>query len=445
MSDSRREFIKKSAIVVGGTGLVAAASKASYSVFNSIAPSDTVNVALIGCNFMGFPVLQKHLAVPGVRCVALCDIDNNILEKKAKIIEEEYQQKPLLYNDFRKMLENKDIDAVIVSTPDHWHCLAMVYACQAGKDVYVEKPMANTIEECNVMVKAAHKYNRVVQVGQQQRSGEQWQTIMKRIHSGDLGKLRKVEIWSNWDYGVGLKKVADQPVPAGVDYNMWLGPAPLQKTFNQNRFHGYWRMFWDYGGGLMTDWGVHLLDMALLAGNVTSAPKTVMAYGDNLSFKDHARQTFDTMSVIFPQKDYVISYEQTAGTQNGPYDMNYGLRFVCDNASIVASRYGYKILPEYDEETKADKAEKFVLDKFRENHDLHAKNFIECIKDRSETICPPEAGRQVAMYAHMANIAVRSGENMLVWDDDQNKFLNSETANSFVVPKYRAPWELPKI
>lgn len=445
MTDTRRSFIKKSAFAIGGTGLIGTAASASYNVLNNVAPSDTINVALIGCNFMGIPVLQQHLAIPGVKCVALCDIDNKLLEEKAKVIQEKYDQKPLLYNDFREMLENKDIDAVIVSTPDHWHCLAMVYACQAGKDVYVEKPMANTIEECNVMVQAAKKYNRVVQVGQQQRSGDQWQTIIKKVKSGDLGKLRKVEVWSNFDYGIGQKMAPDEPVPDGVDYDMWLGPAPAQKTFNPNRFHGYWRMFWDYGGGLMTDWGVHLLDMALMAGDITAAPKQIMAYGDNLSFKDHARDTYDTMSVIYPQENYVITYEQTAGTQNGPYDMNYGLRFVCDDASIVASRAGYKILPEYDEESKSDKAEKYVLEKYREDHDLHAKNFISCIKDRSETICPPEAGRQVAMYAHMANIAVRSGENSLIWDDAQNKFLNSEKANSFIVPEYRAPWELPKL
>lgn len=445
MEKSRRDFIKKSTYFVGGTGLLGTMGHSSYGVLRTKSPSDVVNIALVGCNSMGFAVLKKHLLLPNVRCIAMCDIDRKVLETRAKTIEEEYGQKLQLYGDYRKMLENKDIDAVLVSTPDHWHALIMIDACSAGKDVYVEKPMANSIEECNLMVKAASRYNSVVQVGQQQRSGKQWHDIMSAIKSGRLGKLRKVEVWGNFDYGIGRKKVPDSPIPEGVDYDMWLGPAPLRSTFNETRFHGSWRMFWDYGGGLITDWGVHLLDMALWAGDVTSAPKSVMAYGENLSFADYSRDTFDTMSVVYPLDDYVITWQQTAGTQNGPYDMNYGLRFVCDDASVVANRAGYKILPEFDEGTEADKTAKSVFEDGRENHDLHAANFIQCIQDRSKTACPPEVGRQVAMYAHMANIAARTGEGKLIWDENANRFTNSEKANEYVVPNYRSPWSLPKL
>ncbi|MEZ5071962.1 MAG: Gfo/Idh/MocA family oxidoreductase [Bacteroidales bacterium] len=445
MTDSRRDFLKKSAYMVGGTGLAASLSPAAFGMITPKAPSDVVNLGLIGCRSMGFAVLQKHLELPDARCIALCDIDQNVLEQRAKDIEDSHGNRPAMYSDFRKMLENKDIDAVIVSTPDHWHCLAMVSACEAGKDVYVEKPMANSIEEMNVMVKAARKYNRVVQVGQQQRSGKLWKEINARVRSGDLGTLRKVEVWGNFDYGIGGLAVPDEPVPAGVDYDFWQGPAPVRTTFNKNRFHGLWRMFWDYGGGLVTDWGVHLLDMALWAGDVQTAPKKVMAYGQNLSFSNHLHETFDTMSAVFPLDDYVITWQHTAGTQNGPYNMNYGLRFVCDDASLVADRMGYKILPEYDEEAQAPKVAEYVSEKGREDHDLHAKNFISCIKDRTETACPPEVGRRVAMYAHMANIAARTGEGMLEWDEAANRFTNSEKANQYVVPQYRAPWKLPQL
>ncbi len=199
-------------------------------------------------------------------------------------------------------------------------------------------------------------------------------------------------------------------------------------------------MWWDYGGGLMTDWGVHLLDMALWAGDVEAAPKTVLSYGDNLSFADYARDTYDTMSVVYPLDDYVISWEHTAGTQNGPYDKNYGLRFVCDNASVIANRAGYKIIPEHDKGVEV-----FESSKGRNNHDLHSKNFIDCIKSREETVCPPKVGRQVALYAHMANIAARTGDFKLEWDDANNRFTNSEKANSLIVPEYRNPWKLPKL
>lgn len=445
MTNTRRTFLKQTAFAVAGAGIAGTVGATSYKLLNGKSPSDIVNVALIGCKNMGFGVLQKHLDLPDARCIAMCDIDQNILEDRAASVLKTYNQKPVLYNDFRKLLENKDIDAVIVSTPDHWHCLPMIYACEAGKDVYVEKPMANSIEECNLMVKAAKRYNRVVQVGQQQRSGKLWGEIMTKIKSGDLGKLRKVEIWANFNYGIGQKKVVDSPIPNGVDYDFWLGPAPSRDTFNVNRFHGNWRMWWDYGGGLVTDWGVHLLDMALWAGDVKTAPKTILSYGANLSFPDYAHETFDTLSVVFPQDNYIISYEHTAGTENGPFGMGYGLRFICDNATILANRSGYKILPEKDETTNAFKVEKYESEKGREDHDLHSKNFIKCVKSREETACPPEVGRQVAIYAQAANIAIRTGEYKLDWDDAANRFTNSEKANQFVVPEYRKPWTLPKV
>lgn len=445
MKKDRRKFIRNSALSIGGAGL--AGSLSGPIIFNSAkaSPSDTVNVALIGCKNMGFSVLKKQLAFDDAQCVALCDVDSNILDERAAEVEKTYGQRPEKYSDFRSLLDNKDVDAVIIGTPDHWHCLPTIYACEAGKDVYVEKPMANSIEECNLMVKAASRYNRVVQVGQQQRSGKLWGDIMDTIHSGKLGKLRKVEIWANFNYGVGGRKVPDSPIPDGVDYNFWLGPAPMRATFNENRFHGKWRMFWDYGGGLMTDWGVHLIDMALWAGNVSDVPKTVLSYGANLSYEDYYRDAFDTMSVTFPVKDYVITWEHTAGTQNGPWDKLYGLNFICDNASIVANRGGYEILPEWDNEKKEFKLEKFTSEKGREDHDVHSRNFLDCIKSRETTNCPPEVGRQVALFAHIANIAARTGDGMLEWDEEKNKFTNSKAANKLIEPAYRAPWELPKL
>ena len=440
MTKSRRTFIKQSIYTAAGTGILGTLGTSAFAAAGKKDPSDIVNVALIGCRNKGFGILKNHLAFPDVKVIAMCDVDNNILEERAVEIQKTFHQKSRLYRDFRKLLENRDIDAVIIGTPDHWHCLPMIYACEAGKDVYIEKPMANSIEECNLMVKAALRYDRVVQVGQQQRSGKHWIEIMDVIKSGKLGKLRKVEIWANFNGGIGSKRIPDEPVPEGIDYDFWLGPAPMRNTFNMNRFHGNWRRWWDYGGGLMTDWGVHLLDMALWAGDVEAAPKTVLSYGDNLSFADHAREVYDTMSVVYPLDDYVISWEHTAGTQNGPYDKNYGLRFVCDNASVIANRGGYRIAPELNRGL-----EEFESAKGRENHDLHSRNFIECIKSREETACPPKVGRQVALYTHMANIAARTGDSKLEWDDTNNRFTNSEKANSFVVPEYRKPWSLPKL
>ncbi|MGF1636400.1 MAG: Gfo/Idh/MocA family protein [Cyclobacteriaceae bacterium] len=442
MLSDRREFIKKSAVSAIGMGLTVGTAWSKHKV----APSDQIHVGLIGCRSKGFEILKYHLENKGVKCLGLCDVDENILNERAAEVQKLYGQKPRLYSDFRKMLENKDIDAIIIGTPDHWHCLPMVYACEVGKDVYVEKPLANTIEETNIMVRAARKYNRVVQVGQQQRSGQVWLGVMDFIKSGKLGTLRKVNIWANFGYATGSPKQPDEAIPKGIDFDFWLGPAPV-RSFNSTRFHGKWRHFWDYGGGLMTDWGVHLIDMALWAKDVTTAPRSILAYGDNLSFQDYNRETFDTMSVVYPMDDYVINWQHSAGLQNGPYNMLYGVEFVGDSATIVANRSNWFLNYEGSQQAKQEQEALREFEKKSElkDMDLHVKNFLDCIKTRKDLNCTIENGRNVALYAHMANIAVRSGEGKLEWDDKKGKFTNNSAANDFLVPEYRKPWKLPRI
>jgi predicted dehydrogenase len=392
---------------------------------------------------MGFGDLEQHLAIPGVKCVALCDVDDTILNKRAAEVREKYNQDPKLYKDFRKLLEQKDIDAVIIGTPDHWHCLITVYALQAGKDVYVEKPMANTIEECNIMVKATQRYNRIVQVGQQQRSGIIFQKATELVKSGSIGKLRKINIWANFNYGIGPETVPDESVPQGLDYDMWLGPAPL-RSFNPGRLHGMWRMFWDYGGGLASDWGVHLLDIALWAGDIKTAPEKVLVYAGNTSSAKRSRETFDAMTVCYPQDDFAINFDVNAGVQIGPYNSPYGITFIGDKATLQADRSKLQVYPEWDEGEKKFKAEEYKITDGKETHGEHARNFIDCVKSRSAPACPPETGRAAAMHVHIPNIAGRVGESMLLWDEAGNRFTNSAAANELIVPIYRKPWELPK-
>jgi predicted dehydrogenase len=371
-------------------------------------------------------------------------VDLKVLNDRAAEIKKTYNQNPQIYKDFRKMLEQKDIDAVIIGTPDHWHCLQLVYACQAGKDVYVEKPMANSIAECNIMVKASNYYKRIVQVGQQQRSGFVFQETMRMIKDGTIGRLRKVNVWGNFNYGTGSVPVEDGPVPEGVDYDMWLGPAPL-RPFNRNRFHGSWRHYWDYGGGLMSDWGVHLLDMALWAKDLTEAPSQVLTYAANSSTEKKERETFDTMTVSYPKKDYVINWDMTAGVQQGPYEKLYGLAFIGEKATIVTDRNSYQVFPEWDDEKKTGKTGAKSFKEGKESHPQHARNFLDSIKSRKTPACPPELGRVAAFHAHIPNICARTGEPVLLWDDANGRFTNSEKANTLIKPEYRAPWSFPKI
>jgi predicted dehydrogenase len=442
MNQSRRSFIRNSALAASGIGAASVIPSKVWSA--SLSPSDKVNVALIGCRNMGFGILRHHLDTGIVNCLALCDVDQNVLKEKAESVKNDFNQSPELYSDYRKVLERKDIDAVIIGTPDHWHCLIMVDACSAGKDVYVEKPMANTIGECNIMVKAAKRYNRIVQVGQQQRNGKVFIDSMDLIKSGEIGTLRKVNIWANFNYGLGTTLVEDSPVPEGVDYNMWLGPAP-ERPFNKARFHGSWRHFWDYGGGLMSDWGVHLIDMGLWAKDLTNGPEKVVTYADNLSKQVMARETFDTMNVIYPKDDFVINYDLTAGIQQGPFDSAYGIQFIGEKGMLVADRSKYHLYPEWDGQKKAPKTEEVHFDEGKESHRDHVDNFLECLKTRKTPACPPEIGRAAAVHVHIANIAARVGETVLEWDDAGNRFTNCEKANAFITPEYRKPWKLPKV
>lgn len=442
MKLNRRKFIQKASASAVGAGVL---SVLPYEIWHSpVAPSDKVNIGLIGCNSQGFWDLKCHLNYSDANCVALCDVDSKVLNERAAEIKNSYNQNPQIYKDFRKMLEQKDIDAVIIGTPDHWHCLQLVYACQAGKDVYVEKPMANSIAECNVMVKASDYYNRIVQVGQQQRSGFVFLESMKMIKDGTIGKLRKVNAWGNFNYGTGSVPVPDSPVPEGVDYDMWLGPAPL-RPFNMNRFHGSWRHFWDYGGGLMTDWGVHLLDMGLWAKDLVEAPAEVLTYAANSSTENKVRDTFDTMTVIYPKRDYVINWDMTAGVQQGSYEKLYGLAFIGEKGTIVTDRNSYQVFPEWDDKKKARKTEPKSFKEGKESHAEHARNFLDSIKSRNKPACPPELGRVAALHAHIPNICARTGEPVLFWDDANSRFTNSEKANGLVKPEYRAPWKFPKI
>jgi predicted dehydrogenase len=436
----RRTFLKSTAWMTGGIAL----SPGILAAAPHLAPSDTLRVALIGCNNMGFGILRHHLSIPGVDCVALCDVDQNVLDKRIKEVEEATGKKPVRYMDFRKLLEKKDLDAVIIGTPDHWHCLIAVAACQAGKDVYVEKPMANSIGECDLMTQAATKYGRIMQVGQQQRAGQAFIESRELVKSGHLGKIRKVNIWSNFNYGLGNEVKPATPTPQGVDYDFWLGPAP-KRDFNPNRFHGSWRHFWDYGGGLMSDWGVHLLDMAIWAEENPAAPSTVLTYAKNVNKENRDRDTFDTMNVLYPKKDFLINYDMNGGLQSGPYGKPYGIGYVGELGTLVVNRNGYEIYPEWDGTAKAPKCEVKKLGGAKESHNLHVANFVDCVKTRNQPSCPPEAGRLAALHAHIPNIAARIGAEQLIWDDQNRKFVDNEAANALIWPGYREPWALPKV
>ena len=433
---TRRDFLKK-------MGTLAMAGAVSPSLVNAKSPkasvmgaNDRINIGLIGCNSMGWTDLLNAVNVPGVECVALCDIDKNIINRRAAELTKNKGTKPELYGDYRKLLERKDIDAVIIGTPDHWHCLQLVDACAAGKDVYVQKPIANSIAECDMMAKAAKHYNRVVSVGQQQRSAKLWIEMKKFVDSGQLGHISRVNVWANFRYAAILNPAKDSPVPEHIDFDMWLGPAP-ERTYNASRHHGSWRMFWDYGGGLLTDWGVHLLDMALWGMKVDHMPNRVMATGGNWAYPDNFAETFDTMSVIYEFDDFVMTWNNTT-IESGPYGKNYGVEFVGTNGTLVANREGWEVYP------LQGKCEAAKCTPDYQDLTLHHTDFYNCMRTRNmQTACTIDNGAMCAKYAHLGNISARVG-SALVYDNDKQRFDNKE-ANKLIKPTYRKGWEFPKL
>jgi len=442
MSPNRRKFIKDAAVTAFGTGLFSMIPIDLLAQKQKISPNEKLVIGLIGCNSMGFADAQDLLLQPEVELAAMCDIDDNVLNEKVNEVLKLQDKKPDLYKDYRKMLERKDIDAVIIGTPDHWHCLQAVHACEAGKDVYVEKPLANSVKECNIMLNAARKHKRVVQVGQQQRSGIEWKSAMEFIKSGQLGKIRRVNIWANFNYGAGPEKVADEPVPEGVDYEMWLGPAP-KRPFNRSRFHGWWRMFWDYGGGLMSDWGVHLIDMPLWSFDINTFPASVVASGGIYANRDRAIETADTQNVIYEMGDYLISWEHNGGLQVGPFDQLYGVSWVGTNGTLVADREHWRVFPEWGENNdhRMKTPEEFKSD--GQSHIYHVRNFIECIKTRELPAADIGIGHKACIYTHLGNIAYRTGRKV-IYDPATETILNDPEATSMLTPRYREPYKLPQ-
>jgi predicted dehydrogenase len=433
---TRRDFVKAGATA---TAALAAASLIPGASGCDPKKDGVLRIGVIGLNGMGYYDLNAFLRQPKVECAALCDIDRRVLDKRAGQVEQKTGRKPDLISDFREMLNRRDIEAVLICTPDHWHAIMMVEACKAGKHIYVEKPMANTINEVLLMEKAAAKYQTIVQVGMWQRSDPHWEDAFAFVQSGKLGKVRTVKVWCYMIGALPPAPVPDEQVPDGVDYDKWLGPAPL-RPFNRNRFHQQFRWYWDYAGGLMTDWGVHLLDMAL-AGMMVDLPKSVMSSGGRQGFPASDIETPDTQQVIYEYDGFNVTWDHSMGIGIGDWNREHGLAFIGNNGTLVVDRDGWEVHPEVD--GKGPKMEAVArIPGSQKGLDLHVQNFIDCVRKGSrKTNAGPATGRAAAMMAHMGNIAIRTGRK-LHWDAVKEEFTKDPEANRLLKPVYRAPWKL---
>ncbi len=438
----RRDFIRYSAVSAVGVGLSSLISGSHSSLFGRTAPGDKVKVALIGCRSMGWSDLSAFLTYPQVECVALCDVDDAWLSRRAADVEKATGKKvPNLYKDWRQVIDNKDVDVVINGTPDHWHCLPTIAACEAGKDVYCEKPLSNSIEECDLMVKAARRYGRIVQVGQWQRSDQHWNDAAAFVQSGKLGKVRTVKVWTYQDGKATIPKVPDGKVPDGVDYNMWLGPAPLV-PFNINRFHYNFRFFWDYAGGLMSDWGVHLLDYALASMKV-GLPSYVISAGGKFAYPGDAMETPDTLMTTYRYPDFTLIWDHACGINHGLYNKQHGLAFLGENGTLVLDRSGWEVIPE--KVSSGLRMEAIPFQKgLNQGLKTHVGNMLDCMVSRQLPNADVAVGATVAKLTHLGNISCRL-QRALTWDDPKSAFVKDKEANQLASASYRNPWKLPKV
>ena len=440
--NDRRRFLQQSSAILGGATLLSAFDNKAFAILNNRCPvADQVNIGAIGINGMGWANVTAALKVPGVNIVALCDVDKNVLDKRmAELGKLQTDTKKVkTYTDYRKLLQQKDVDAVIIGTPDHWHALIMIEACEAGKDVYVEKPVGNSIAECRAMVAAQKKTNRVVQVGQWQRSQQHFRDAVDFVYSGQLGNIRTVKVWCYQGWMKPAPVVADSQPPAGVDYKMWLGPAP-DKPFNSSRFHFNFRWFWDYAGGLMTDWGVHLLDYALL-GMKAPVPKTVVSLGGKFAYPELAQETPDTLTALYEFDNFNLVWDHAMGIDNGSYGRDHGIAYIGNNATLILDRGGWEVIEEKNSKNKISKA---IAEPSDNGLDKHMENFISVIRSRKieELNCPVEAGAHVATVAQMGNISFLSGQR-IVWDKAGEKFTDDSLNSKYLMKEYHNGYKLP--
>ncbi len=446
MKASRRKFIMQSTAALAGASLLP--NEVTAMRKEPVSANDRIQVGVIGCKGMGWSNLQQFLKIPEVACVALADVDRSVLEERAGNVEKLQGSRPQLFGDYRKLLELKDLDAVIIGTPDHWHCLNCCDALSAGKHVYVEKPIANTIEECNVMLRAARRAGKMVQVGQWQRSGSHYEQAIAYLRSGALGNVRLVKCWAYQGWMKPVPRVADGPVPDGVDYDFWLGPAP-KKPFNQNRFHFNFRWFWDYAGGLMTDWGVHEIDIALYAMGA-SAPKSVMASGGKLAYPDDASETPDTLQAVFEYENFNMLWEHATGIDLGNYGKTEGIAFIGNNGTLTVNRQGWEVRPETERDSEGILQYKIpnLPDQVRpaQSNYLydHVKNFVEAMQNNDSSIlkCGIETGAVAAINAQMGNIAFKTGRKVY-WDAANGNFKSDAEANRLIKASYHNGWKVP--
>jgi predicted dehydrogenase len=441
---SRREF-------VGATAGATAVLASGRSVLGA---NEKVRLAIIGAGSRGNQLLDAFLPRTEVDLIAVADVDDKHAGTTAERIKKAKGNSPATTRDYRELLDRKDLDAVIIATPDHWHAIPAIHSVMAGKDVYVEKPVGHNVAEGRAMINAARKFDKIMAVGTQQRSSENFQKAVETVQSGKLGKVFWIQTWNFENISpLGMRREANTATPSHVDYDRWLGPAP-KRDFNLNRFHLLFRWYFDYAGGMMSDWGVHLNDIALWALNA-KGPQAVTSTGGIVTTDDD-RDTPDTLQVVYDFPGCTLTYSMRKGNGLKFNGHEYGILFCGTEGSLMLDRSGHEIIPDkviLPYGIKMVKGEvpirKIDLEasNFKAKDDgvpAHVTDFLSCLKTRKRPVADIEIAHRSTNTCHLGNIAYQVGRK-LNWDAETETFKNDPEANKLLTREYRAGFELPKI
>jgi predicted dehydrogenase len=408
-------------------------------------PNETVNMALIGCGGEGRAVMAGHMLCPEVRMIAVCDLNS---ARMADACKQAGGDRVLAYHDFRELLDNKDVDAVIVGTNDHWHVLPVIRACQAGKDAYVEKPLGTSIGEGRAAVRAARKYNRVVQIGTQQKSWPHYKKAVEAIQAGKLGEISEVKVW-DYDYLYpGMGTPPDGDPPKELDWEFWLGPSP-KVPYNPNRY-AYFYWFFDYGGAWQVDWAVHHYDIVHWALGA-KAPVSATALGGFKCFEPTNIEWPDTFSGVceygpapVAKKGFLLQYTFRGGCRRE--QRSHAKCFFGTEASMILDRSGYTIAAEARNGKQLGEVIETGRNDFTGNVHIeslkaHAEVFLDCMRTRKRSPADVEVGHLATNPGHLMNIAWKTGRTIR-WDADKEEVIGDPEASALVTKQYRAPWTL---
>ena len=449
MSQSRRDFMKATSVIT--------AAPAVQTAFAQSAPSDRVNVAVVGFGGRGMSHIHGFAALPNARVVALCDVDERLFAHGVAEVEKLGGNRPITEVDVRKLLERKDIDAISIATPDYWHALQMIWACQAGKDVYVEKPISFTIEEGRKMVEAARKYKRMVQAGTQGRSSPRSRAMVRMLHEGKLGKVYR----ASTDYSkprASIGRAKETSIPQGVHWDLYLGPSPY-RPFTMNRFHYGWHYFWDTAPSEVGNIGTHSLDLCRWAMNKQTHPVKIHTTG-GLYVWDSEQETPNVMLGTLEYADgSIIDWE--VSNLYAPVPARGTILYTTEG--YVVNRRGWKAMrgkitprqrrhPANIDQTNynasfpdAEYTPGPAIDASGEGTADHFQNFIAAVRSRKveDLNCDILQGHLSTSLAQLATISYRTGRK-LIFNPETEKFVNDAEADRFLTRKYREPYVLPE-